>query len=78
MNPRAQFREHLSVEEVLAALGESTAKVVDAQSSEVAMEVGAGYVVRREGDSRSVITLVSEFVAHGPALAEAYAVEKLG
>lgn len=37
------------------------------------MDAGAGYVLKREGDSRDVVTHVSEFVIRGPEIAEAYA-----
>jgi hypothetical protein len=89
----AQERNLLTGEDVLAALGESTTKVVDAASPEVAnypidwgfgflspfpsdeavMNAGVSYDMHREGDSRIVLTGVSEYVFHGPAVAETYA-----
>ncbi len=85
----AQERNLLTGEEMVAALGESTAEVVDAASpdvwmnewafhgpvpdDEVVMDAEAVYVLHREGDSRAVITYVSESLTRGPAVGEAYA-----
>jgi hypothetical protein len=89
----ARERNLLTGEDVVAALGESTTKVVDAASPEVAnypdhwgfgflspfpreeavMDAGVSYTLHREGDSRTVIMYVSEYVYRGPAVAETYA-----
>jgi hypothetical protein len=94
----AEERNLLTGEDVLAALGEFTTKVVDAESPEVAMytgywgfgflspfpsdeavmDAGVSYDLHREGDSRNVITGVSEYVAHGPAIAEMFASMEAG
>ncbi|MDH5373559.1 MAG: hypothetical protein OEX97_11505 [Acidimicrobiia bacterium] len=86
-------RNLLTGADVVAALGESKTKLVDAASPEVAnypdywgfgflspfpgeeaaLDLGATYVLQKEGVSRNVIIYVSEYVTYGPAIREMYA-----